>query len=59
MQSKENEECGKCGVQKMRSVADADCRKLRVWQMQSKENEECGKCRVQKKRIVANAECRK
>ena len=38
MRSVENEECGKCGVWKMRSVENAG-----VWKMGSVENEECGK----------------
>ena len=41
----ENEECGKCGVCKMRSVENAECEKMR-----SVENVECGKCGVWKLR---------
>ena len=43
----ENEECGKCGVCKMRSVENEECEKMR-----SVENVECGKCGVWKMRSV-------
>ena len=35
MWSVENEECGKCGVWKMRSVENAKCGKCRVWKKMS------------------------
>ena len=40
MQSMENEECGKCGVWKMRSVENEECEKCRVWKIWSVENSE-------------------
>ena len=40
MRSVEN---GKCGVWKMRSVENEQCRKCGVWKMSSVENAECGK----------------
>ena len=45
---RENAECRKCGVSKMRSVENAECRKCGVWKMRSVENAECGKCGVKK-----------
>ena len=51
MRSVENAECRKCGVWKMRSVENAECRKCGVWKMRSVENAECGKCGVLKKNI--------
>ena len=38
----ESEECGKCGVRKMRSAENAECGKCGVRKMRSAENEECG-----------------
>ena len=46
----ENEECGKCGVWKMRSVENAECGKCGVWKMRGVKNAECGKCGVWKLR---------
>ena len=43
--SVENEECGKYGVWKMRSVENAECGKVK-WKTRSVENVECGKCGV-------------
>ena len=48
MRSVENEECGKWGVWKMRSVENGsvenwECGKWGVWEMRSVGNEECGK----------------
>ena len=37
MWSVENEECGKCGVWKMRSVENEECGKCGVWKMRSVE----------------------
>ena len=34
--SVENEECGKCGVRKMRGVENAECGKCGVWKMRAK-----------------------
>ena len=48
----ENEECGKRGVWKTRSVENAECGKCGVWKMRSAENAECGKCGVWKTRSV-------
>ena len=50
MRSVENEEYGKCGVWKMRSMENAE------WKMRSVENEEYGKRGVWKVRSVENAE---
>ena len=38
--SMENEECGKCGVWKMRSMENEECGKCGVWKMRSMENAE-------------------
>ena len=41
MRSMENEECGKCGVWKVRSVENTEYGKCGVWKMRSVENAEC------------------
>ena len=41
-----------CGVWKMKSVENAECRKCGVWKMRSVENAECRKCGVWKMRSV-------
>ena len=40
MKSVENEECGKCGVWKMRSVENVECGNCRMWKIRSVENAE-------------------